>query len=144
MSVKAIPEGYHAVTPYLLVRDLQSQIEFLKKAFDAKVIEAVETPQGIMHAEVRIYDSMVMMGQVPPERQAMPMTLYLYVEDSDKVYEQALAAGASVIQEPKDQYYGDRSGAVKDLNENQWWIATRKENLSAEELAKKAKEKAKA
>lgn len=141
MSAKPIPDGYHAITPYLLVNNVAKQIEFLQNAFGAKVIARTDTPQGTMHAELQIHDSMLMMGQVPPDRKAMPMMLYLYVEDADKYFAQAVQAGATIVQELGDQYYGDRSGGVKDINDNQWWIATRKEDLTPDEIAKRAKEK---
>jgi len=140
MTVKPIPDGFHAVTPYLVVSNVSDEIEFLKKAFDAKVIYRMDTPGGTMHAEVKIRDSIVMMGQAQGEKKAMPTMLYMYVDDADKAYEKAVRAGGSVVQEPKDQFYGDRSGAVKDANGNEWWIATRKEEVSSEELARRAKE----
>ncbi|MBX9695377.1 MAG: VOC family protein [Cyanobacteria bacterium] len=138
MTVKSIPDGYHAVTPYMVVKDIAQQIEFIEKAFDGVVIERIDTPEGTMHAEVKIRDSIVMMGQARGEQAPMPMMFYLYVEDADKAFEQARNAGGSILQEPKDQFYGDRTGAVKDDNDNQWYLATRKENVSSEELAKRA------
>lgn len=140
MAVKPIPDGYHAVTPYLVVRDIAKQIEFLLSAFDGQVIERVDSPSGIMHAEVRIRDSIIMIGQAQGEHKPMPVMLYLYVEDADTAFERAVQAGGIPLQEPKDQFYGDRSGAVKDSNDNQWWVATRKENLSPEEVAGRARE----
>jgi PhnB protein len=141
MSDNAIPIGYHAVTPYLLVRSIDDQIRFLEKAFGAIVTERIDTPMGTMHAEVKIGDSIIMMGPAGTGRPAMPVMLYLYVADADKAYERAMNAGGTSIMPPQDQYYGDRSGAVKDSNDNQWWVATRKENLSPEEMAKRAAEK---
>lgn len=140
MGVKPIPDGYHAVTPYLFVADVAKQIEFLEKAFDAKVVHRLDTPQLTMHAELKIRDSIIMMGQAMGEHKAMPVMLYLYVEDADKAYQQALKAGGTMVQEPKDQFYGDRSGAVKDSNDNQWWVASRKEDLTSEEIVKRAME----
>lgn len=140
MTVKPIPDGYHAVTPYLLVEDVKATIEFLEKAFGAVVTEKLESPMGIMHAEVRIRDSVVMMGQAGGERKPMPAMLYIYVEDIDKVYEQAVKSGGTSIQEPEDQFYGDRVGAVKDSQSNQWWIATHKEDLTESEIVDRAKE----
>ncbi|HEY9714994.1 MAG TPA: VOC family protein [Chroococcales cyanobacterium] len=140
MNVKPIPEGYHAVTPYLVVKDAAGQIEFMQKAFDAEVVYRMDTPAGTTHAELKIRDSHVMIGQARGEHAAMPSMLYLYVVDADRAYEQAIKAGGISIQAPADQFYGDRSGAVKDANDNQWWLATRKENLSEEELAKRARQ----
>ena len=140
MTVKPIPDGYRAVTPYLLVEDVKALIDYLEKAFGACVIEKLESPMGIMHAEVRINDSVIMMGQAGGDRKPMPAMLYLYVEDIDSVYNQALKSGGVSIQEPQDQFYGDRVGAIKDSQNNQWWIATHKEDLTEEQITERAKE----
>jgi PhnB protein len=141
-SVKPIPDGYHAVTPYLVVRGAERLINFLKYAFDAKEIERMTMPDGgIGHAEVRIDDSVIMMGDAREETwKAMPSSIYLYVTNCDTVYKRALEAGATSLMEPKDQFYGDRSGGVKDPVGNHWFIATHKEDLSKDELDKRAKE----
>jgi len=139
MAVKPIPDGYHSVTPYLIVQGVAKLIDFLKQAFDAKEIERMAGPDGtVMHAEVRIGDSVVMMGEARGESKPMPAALYLYVNDTDVTYRRALQAGATSLKEPADQFYGDRSGGVKDPAGNQWWIATRKEDVSPEELARRA------
>lgn len=142
MTVKPIPDGYHAVTPYLVVRGAAKLIDFLKNAFDAKEIECMSMPDGsIGHAEVRINDSVVMMGDAREEMwKAMPSSIYLYVTDCDAVYKRALEAGATSLMEPKDQFYGDRSCGVKDPVGNHWFIATHKEDLTKEELYKRAKD----
>lgn len=140
MSAKPIPDGYHSITPYLMVEDAAKLIEFAKQAFGAVETERVTRPDGgIMHAEVRIGDSPVMMGE-PVGRPPTPAGLYLYVADVDATYERALAAGAKPIMPPADQFYGDRSGGVTDPAGNMWWIATRIENLPKEELARRAQE----
>jgi len=140
MSVKAIPDGYHSITPYLVVQGASKLIDFLKQAFAAKEIERLARPDGtIGHAEVRIGDSVVMMSEAGGEWQPMPGAMYLYVNDIDTTYKRALQAGATSTMEPMDQFYGDRSAGVKDPSGNQWWIATHKEDLSPEELAKRAK-----
>ena len=141
MTVKPIPDGFHAVTPYLLVKNVADQLEFLTKAFGAEVIERMDSPHGIMHAEVKIRDSIIMMGQAGGEREPMPAMLYLYVEDADSAYKKAIEAGGESVLEPTDQFYGDRSGAVKDSQGNEWWIATHKEDLSSEEIARRARER---
>jgi uncharacterized glyoxalase superfamily protein PhnB len=139
MSVKPIPDGYHAVTPYLVVQGAAKLIDFLKQAFEAQEIERLARPNGaIGHAEVRIGDSIVMMGEAGSEWTPMPGAMYLYVNDADATYKRALQAGAISTMEPTDQFYGDRSAGVKDPAGNQWWIATHKEDLSLEELAKRA------
>ncbi len=139
MAVKPIPEGFHTVTPYIVVEGVPKLIDFLKQAFEAKEINRHAQPDGtIMHAEVKIGDSIVMMGEARGEHKPMPSMLYLYVKDADAVYKRAVQAGATSVMEPADQFYGDRSGGVKDLCGNQWWIATHKEDVSPEEMTKRA------
>ena len=141
MSVNPIPKGYHTITPYFSVRDAHGLVEFLKRAFDA-VAEVHAMPDGsILNAQVQVGTSMVLIGQAPKDRpaeQLMPAMLYMYVEDVVTVYRKAIAAGAESIIEPRDQFYGDRVGAVKDLAGNQWWIATHKEEMSSEEMTRRA------
>ena len=139
MAVKAIPDGYHTITPYLTVQGAGQLIDFLKLAFDAQETERITAPDGaIAHAEVRIGDSIVMMSDAGGERAPMPSGLYLYVNDTDAAYKSALRAGATSIMEPADQFYGDRSAGVKDPAGNHWWIATHKEDVSPEELKRRA------
>src|SRR5579863_10147854 len=110
MSVKPIHEGHHSVTPYLLFEDVARLIDFLKQAFQATEMHRMARPDGrVGHAEVKIGDSMVMMGEAQGDWKSMPAALYLYVEDTDAVYRQALAAGAASVMEPADQFYGDRN-----------------------------------
>lgn len=137
MSVKAIPEGFHSVTPYLLVKDGAKLIEFVERAFGAEQVERLEDPDGtVRHAQVKIGDSFVMLGT--PQGEPMPSSLYLYVPDCDAVYAQALAAGATSIMEPADQFYGDRGAGVTDPCGNLWWIGTHIEDVSHEELQRRA------
>jgi PhnB protein len=124
MAVKPIPEGYHSVTPYLIVEGVERLIEFLKRAFDAKEILRTTGGAGGIHAEVRIGDSVVMMGDAGRGFAAMPASIYLYLNDVDTAYQRALQAGASSLEEPADQPYGDRRAGVKDSCGNIWWIAT--------------------
>ncbi len=139
MGVKPVPDGFHSVTPYLVVEGVAELIDFLKQAFEAKEIHRTTRPDGtIMHAEVRIGDSVVMMGEPVGELKPMPGSICLYVNDTDTVYKRALEAGATSMMEPADQFYGDRNAGVKDLVGNIWWIATHKEDVSPEELAKRA------
>lgn len=138
MAVKPIPDGYHAVTPYLTVENAAKLIDFLKQAFGAVETERVARPDGgIMHAEVRIGDSAVMLGE-PMGHSTSPAGLYLYVEDVDATYARALAAGATSLIAPTDQFYGDRSGSVTDPAGNTWWIATHIEDVPRDEMAKRA------
>jgi PhnB protein len=138
MSVRPIPEGYHTITPFLVVPDADRQIQFLEQAFGAKVLFCLRMSDGaVAHAELQIGDSRVMMGQSGGKQPAIPCMLHLYVEDVDAVYKQAIAAGATAIREPEMQFYGDRSGGVKDEAGNQWWIGTHVEDVSAEELERR-------
>jgi len=144
MAPKPIPDGYHAVTPCLTVPKIAQVIEFLKQTFDAISTECHTTPDGrIMHAEVRIRDSVVMLGEPPTPDAARPSNLYVYVADVDATYKRALAAGGKSVMEPANQFYGDRHGGVLDPAGNQWWIATRVEDVPPDELNRRAQEYAK-
>jgi uncharacterized glyoxalase superfamily protein PhnB len=140
MAVKPIPEGYHSVTPYLVVRGAEKTIEFLKTAFGAEpVFDPLKRPDGtILHTEVKIGNSRVMLSEGAEQHQPMPCMLYLYVPDVDASYRQALAAGGTKMKDPKDEFFGDRTAGVKDPSGNHWEIATRKEDVSPQELKKRA------
>ena len=136
--VDPIPKGYHTVTPYLLVHDPDRLLAFVKDAFGATVLSRRLTPEGrVMHSEFQIGDSRVMLGGANADWPPMPMMLHLYVEEVDTVFEAALAAGAEVVREPENMFYGDRSGGVRDFSGNQWWLATRVENVSEEEMKRR-------
>jgi uncharacterized glyoxalase superfamily protein PhnB len=138
MSVKPIPENYRTVTPCLIVKDAAKLIDFLRDAFDAKEIVRFDDPEGkVAHAELKIGDSMLMIGESNAEFPPMPSMIHLYVEDADAIYQRALNAGAQTVKELVDQFYGDRSGSVRDSFGNQWWIATHIEDLSDEEIHKR-------
>jgi len=145
MAVKHIPEGYHTVTPYLVCDGADKVIEFLKKAFYAReVSDTMKNHDGkIRHAELLIGNSHIMLSEACDKNPSMPTMLYLYVEDCDKVYKQAIAAGGKSIREPEDQFYGDRSGGVIDSSGNQWWIGTHVEDVAPEEMKKRMQEMAK-
>ena len=139
MAVKPVPDRYHTVTPYLTVQGVPKLIDFVKRVFDATELERMSRPDGtIGHAEVRIGDSVVMMGEARGESTPMPGTLYVYVSDTDAVYKRALEAGAASLMEPADQFYGDRNAAVRDPVGNHWWIATHKEDVSPQEIVRRA------
>jgi uncharacterized glyoxalase superfamily protein PhnB len=140
MAVKPIPEGYHSVTPYLAVEGAEKLLNFVKQAFDAvEVHECMRRPDGtIQHAEVRIGDSVVMLGEASGRWTPRPSTLYLYVHDTDATYRRALEAGATSLMEPANQFYGDRNAGVQDPSGNYWWIATHVEDVSAEEMKRRA------
>lgn len=142
-TVKPIPEGYHTVTPYLVVEGANRLLAFLEAAFGAKVLHRTDRPDGeVAHAEIQIGDSRVMLSGSQPQWPALPCALYLYVEDCDALHAQALAAGAKSTQEPADMFYGDRHGGVIDPAGNQWWIATHIEDVSPEELERRSAERA--
>lgn len=138
-GITPIPEGYHSITPHLINENASRLIEFLKQAFDAQELNRLSGPDGrVLHAEMQIGDSMLMIGEATGEWRAMPASLALYVEDADAIYKRALDAGAVSLREPADQFYGDRSAGVKDLAGNHWWIATHIEDVSREELRLRA------
>jgi PhnB protein len=134
------PASYHTVVPYLTVKEAPHFIEFLQQVFDAKESERIPTPDGkIMHAEVRIGDSAIMISEACDEMGPMPASLYLYVKDSDAAFRKALDAGAAVIMEPADMFWGDRFSSVKDRWGNQWSLATHIEDVPREELPQRAR-----
>jgi PhnB protein len=147
MPVQPIPAGYHTITPYLIIQGAAQALEFYKKAFGATEVMRFPDPSGkIGHAEIKIGDSVIMLADEYPEMgfrspQALGgagVSLLLYVEDVDARFKQALAAGAKEMRPVKDQFYGDRSGTLTDPFGHVWTIATHKEDLSPEELQKRA------
>jgi PhnB protein len=139
-NVKPVPEGYHTVTPYLTVKGADKLVEFLKKAFGAQERFQMPGPDGkLAHAEIQIGDSVVMMGEGGGQAPIMPAQLYLYVDDCDRYYKQALAAGATSVREPATQFYGDRNATVKDMCGNVWSVATHVEDVSGEEVERRMK-----
>lgn len=144
MAVNPKPDGYHTLTPYLVVREANKAIEFLKQSFAAVETERFDRPDGtVKHVELRIGDSMVMMGEPEGEMQPMPAMLHVYVDDTDAAYHRAIEAGATSMMEPADQFYGDRNAGVKDPCGNVWWIATHVEDVLPEELKRRAEAAAK-
>jgi len=144
--VNPIPEGYHTATPYLIVKDAARAIEFYKKAFGAIELMRMTQQDGrIGHAEIKIGDSPIMLADEFPEMGARspealggsPVSVLLYVQDVDAVFNQAVAAGAKVTRPVKDQFYGDRSGGVTDPFGHQWHIATHKEDVTPEEMKRR-------
>ena len=147
MNVKAIPDGYHSLTPYMGIDKAGEAIEFYKKAFGATQVMRLDMPDGrVGHAELRIGDSSLMLGtpcdqmalRNPDERTSIG--LHLYVEDVDAQFQRAVDAGATVVSEPKDQFYGDRSASVKDPFGHLWFLATHKEDLTEEQIRQRAME----
>ena len=139
MAVKPIPDGYHTVTPYLIVEGAPKLIDFLKQGFGAKETFSMPGPDGkIGHAEVKIGNSMVMLADANPRWKPTKTMLYLYVEDVDAVYKKAVAAGGKSVMEPTNQFYGDRSAGVEDAFGNHWGIATHVEDVPMDELERRA------
>jgi PhnB protein len=151
-KVKPVPNGYHTVTPYMIINNAAAAIAFYKKAFGAKEIMRLADDCGkVRHAEIRIGDSPVMLADEYPEMNmrsaetfgGSPIGLMLYVEDVDALAKQAVDAGAKVIRPVKDQFYGDRTGTFADPFGYQWTIATHKEEVPEKEMQKRFKQNGK-
>ena len=140
MPVKPIPDGYPAVIPYLMVENANRFVDFMKQVFDAELVEQLTRPDGkVGHTELRIGDSMIMLSEaMPPQHAATPVRLHFYVPDVDERFARALKAGATEVQKPTQQFYGDRSGGVKEPCGNTVWIATHVEDVPPDELRKRA------
>ncbi len=151
-SVRAVPAGYHTITPHIVLDDCAGAIEFYKKALGAKERGRMLTPDGkIVHAEILVGDSIVMMNdEMPPMQPGMPGVykaprtaglatgaLFLYVKNVDAVFRRAMAAGCTVRQQPTDMFWGDRYGQVLDPYGHTWGFATRIENVSTKEMQKR-------
>ncbi len=140
VTAKPIPDGYHSVQPYLMLKDCSSAISFYTQAFGAKEKMRMPNPDGrIGHAEITIGDSTIMMADEAPQMEAFsvehyggsPISLLIYTEDCDAMYKQALTAGAKSLREPADQSYGDRMSGVQDPFGYKWYIATALPNVAA-------------
>jgi len=139
VPVKPVPEDHNSVSPYIIVPGAARLIDFLKQTFEAAELGRMAQPDGtIMHAEVKIADSVIMIADASAEYGPMPARLHVYVTDVDSAYQRALQAGATSQMEPADQFYGDRESGVIDPFGNVWWIGMHKEDVSADELAKRA------
>ena len=145
--VKPIPDGYHSVTPYLIVKGAAEAIEFYKKAFGATELFRMPQPDGrIGHAEIKIGDSPIMLADEFPEMKYLsaqtlggtPVSILLYVPDVDSVFNQAITAGAQQQRPVEDKFYGDRGGSLVDPFGHVWHIATHTEDVSPEEMEKRA------
>jgi PhnB protein len=147
-KVKPIPEGYHTITPYLAVQDAAKAIDFYKRAFGAKEIMRMDGPPGkIGHAELQIGDSRIMladempgMSRSPKSLGGSPVGIFLYVENVDSVFNQAVSAGAKVTAPLEDMFWGDRYGKLDDPFGHSWSVATHKEEVAPQEMAKRSKE----
>ena len=146
--IKPIPEGFHTITPHLVVKGATQAIEFYKKAFGAEEIVRMPGPDGqsVMHAELKIGDSRLWLVDEFPAMGSLglrgvggkPVTIHLYVEDADAIFNQAVAAGAEVRMAMQDAFWGDRYGLIVDPFGHKWSLATHKEDLTPEDLAKRA------
>lgn len=149
MAVQPIPEGYRTITPYLAVDDASAAIDFYQRALGAEERVRMSGPGGsIMHAELQIGDSMIMLSDPLPQASTKPpkelggtsVSIMTYVEDIDSVYKQAIDAGAESLMEPDDMFWGDRFGSVKDPFGHSWTIATHIEDVSPEEMEERSKQ----
>ena len=139
MAVNYIPDGYRTVTPYMAVKGVDRLMVFIEKVFGGKEVLRMNGPGGtIMHAEMTIGDSKVMMGEPVDEGKIMPAMLNVYVPDCDAVFKKAVAAGGRASREPEDQFYGDRIAGVMDPFGNHWFISTHIEDVSDEETQRRA------
>jgi len=146
-KVNPIPEGYHTLTPHLIVRNAGKALEFYKKAFGAEEIFKMPTPEGkIGHAELKIGDSIFMMCDEWPGMASSPqtvggtsVTLHLYVQDVDTAYKKAITAGCTSTMPVQDMFWGDRYGKLKDPFGHEWSIATHKQDLTPTQIAEGAK-----
>jgi len=145
--IKAIPDGYHTATPYLVITNAGKAIEFYKAAFGATEQMRLDTPDGkVMHAEIMIGDSPIMLCDECPDWNALspqtiggtPVSIMLYVEDVDSVVNRALAAGATLLMPVADQFWGDRMGTVADPFGHKWSVATHREDVTPEEIGRRA------
>jgi PhnB protein len=146
MAVKPIPEGYHSVTPYLIVTGAAAALDFYAKVFGATELMRMPGPDGrIGHAEIKIGDSPIMLADEHPEIDARspktiggtPVFIMIYVANVDTIFNQAVAAGAKVLKPLSDQFYGDRSGTIEDPFGHKWTIATHVEDVSPEEIERR-------
>lgn len=141
MKTEPIRDGFRTVTPYLLVERADRLIKFLCDAFAASVLCREVRPDGsIMHSELRVGDSMLMLGEANDEFGPMPTSIYLYVPDCDAIYQQALKAGGESVFEVMGMPSGERYGGVKDPTGNIWWVATHIEDVSPQEQERRWRE----
>lgn len=145
-KVKSVPDGYHNITPYLVIKGAAAAIDFYKKAFGAVEVMRMPQPDGrVGHAELKFGDSFVMLADEFPEMNIVgpqtlgnsPVGILLYVDDVDAVFNRAISLGATVNKPLADQFYGDRNGTVIDPFGHKWTIATHKEDVSMEEMERR-------
>ena len=145
MAVKPIPDGYHNVTPHLIVKGAASALDFYKRAFGAEESVRMEAKGTVVHADIRIGDSVVMLAdempamghQSPQSLGGTPAMLMIYTENVDQMYARALAAGATEVRPVTNEFYGDRAGSLKDPFGHQWMIATHVEDVAPDEMERR-------
>jgi uncharacterized glyoxalase superfamily protein PhnB len=139
MPVEYKPAEYHTVTPYLVVDGAERLITFISDVLDGTETVRMAGPDGrIAHAEMRVGDSMVMLADAPEPGEVTSAMLHLYVPDSDATYQRAIEADATSLREPQDEFYGDRMSGVQDSTGTKWYFATHVEDISEEEMARRA------
>jgi uncharacterized glyoxalase superfamily protein PhnB len=139
MNPSYTPKGFHSVTPYLIVTDAERLVQFLRGTFDAEEVILMKNPEGkIQHAAFRVGDSVVELANSQGQWAPLTAGLHVYVPDTDATYQRAITAGGKSLYEPKDMFYGERSGGVQDPCGNHWYIATQTEELSPAELQQRA------
>lgn len=141
-SVKSVPEGFHSVTPYLIVEGASSLLEFIKNSFAGELTYIMKDDESgkVTHATIKIGDSMVMVSDAMEGMEANKTMLFVYVDDTDKFYQKAIDAKGISKREPRDEFWGDRAACVEDKWGNTWWIATHIEDVSNEELKRRKDE----
>jgi PhnB protein len=145
MTIKPVPDSYHSVTPWIIVKGAADLIDYLKRAFGAEELGRVPNPDGTLgHAEVRIGDSVVMMFDARDGWPETPAFMRLYVPDGDEAFQSAIDAGGTAVTEMTDLFFGDRVGRVRDPFGNLWWIQTRVEEVAPDEMMKRAQDPANA
>lgn len=138
---KFIPEGFNTVTPYLVVDGAEGLIEFIIKGLGGEQKFIMRGPDNkVTHATMKVGNSTIMLADTMRDTSPQTAMLYLYVQDADAAYKKATEAGGESVREPRDEFYGDRSGCVKDRWGNTWWFATQKEEVGETELKRRAEE----
>lgn len=138
--LKNPPDGYHTLTPQTIVEDATATIDFLVDVFGAEVKEVYENEGFVQHSELRIGDSLVMVASASEDFPAFPFMMNVYVDDADATFTRAVEKGATALREPADQFYGDRTGGVRDSQGNQWWISTHLEDVPEDEIRRRMAE----
>ena len=148
MSVKPIPDGYRTITPCIVVENGLEALGFYERAFGAEVVRKLVMGDKLMHSEIRIGDSLVNVNDpfeefgiaAPKPDEPLPASLLIYTEDVDALYDRAIAAGATELNRPADQFHGDRAGSLKDPYGHRWALATHTEDMSEEEMQRRTEE----